>query len=156
MKRTFYRLSLAPFLLVVFLGVAGQVWCAEKCPPTEPDMLGPFYKPDAPVRSGVGRGYLLSGTVRSAKDCASLPGVKLEFWLAGPDGEYADRYRATVFPDKTGTYRFESHFPPPYSGRPPHIHIKASAPGFKTLVTQHYPARGRTQGMFDLVLVPEQ
>jgi protocatechuate 3,4-dioxygenase beta subunit len=143
-------------LVVAFL----TMWLTDAfpatCRPTEPDMLGPFYKPDAPVRSSVGKGYVLSGIVRSAKECISLSGAKIELWLAGPDGEYADGYRATVFSDKTGAYRFESHFPPPYYGRPSHIHIKVSASGFKTLVTQHYPVRGQTQGAFDLVLVPEQ
>ena len=143
-------------LLTIFLIMGlGDVSFAA-CEPTAPDMLGPFYKPDAPVRPSVGKGYVLSGTVRTSKGCSPLEGAKIEFWLAGPDEEYADKYRATVFSDKTGAYRFESHFPPPYYGRPSHIHIKVSASGFKTLVTQHYPARGQTQGTFDLVLVPEQ
>jgi protocatechuate 3,4-dioxygenase beta subunit len=33
----------------------------------------------------------------------------------------------------------ESNFPPGYSGRPPHIHIRISANGFRSLATQHYP-----------------
>ncbi len=45
-------------------------------------------------------------------------------------------------------------FPPPYSGRPPHIHLRVSADGYQTLVTQYYPADGRAEGAFDLVLVP--
>ncbi|MBI5640884.1 MAG: intradiol ring-cleavage dioxygenase [Nitrospirae bacterium] len=124
------------------------------CKPTEPDMLGPFYKPDAPVRSAVGNGYVLSGVVKSAKDCSPISGVKIEFWLAGPDGEYSDAYRATVIPDRSGAYRFDSHFPPPYYGRPPHIHIRVTAPGYRTLVTQHYPEKSRAQGGGDLILVP--
>jgi protocatechuate 3,4-dioxygenase beta subunit len=140
-------------LVMAFLAMGLTDGLPATCKPTEPDMLGPFYKPDAPVRSSVGKGYLLSGTVRSAKDCTSLAGAKIEFWLAGPDGEYADKYRATVFSDKAGAYRFESHFPPPYYGRPSHIHIKVSASGFKTLVTQHYPASGQTQAAIDLVLL---
>src|SRR3712207_128714 len=39
------------------------------CKPTQPDMLGPFYEPDAPVRTSVGSGYVLSGTVLAADDC---------------------------------------------------------------------------------------
>jgi protocatechuate 3,4-dioxygenase beta subunit len=61
-----------------------------------------------------------------------------------------------MFSDASGAYRFESNFPPGYFGRPPHIHVKVSAPGFKTLVTQHYPEKGHTQAVFDLVLVPER
>jgi protocatechuate 3,4-dioxygenase beta subunit len=153
------RLSIGTFsaILLVFLFIGARVAGQEKaCTPTEPDMLGPFYKPDAPVRSGVGRGYALSGTVKSSAGCAPLKGARIEFWLAGPDGKYADDYRATVFSDKTGSYRFESTIPGPYYGRPPHIHIKVSAKGFKTLITQHYPGKGNTSASFDLVLVPSE
>jgi protocatechuate 3,4-dioxygenase beta subunit len=118
--------------------------------------LGPFYQPDAPVRSRVGKGYVLTGTVRSAADCTPLPGARVELWMAGPDGEYADAYRATLFTDSTGSFRFESHIPPAYYGRPQHIHLRVSAAGFRTLVTQHYPEKGTTAAVFDLVIIPEK
>jgi protocatechuate 3,4-dioxygenase beta subunit len=75
--------------------------------------------------------------------------------MAGPDGEYRDEYRATLSSDANGYYRFQSHFPPPYSGRPAHIHLRISAPGYRTLVTQHYPQEGITTAAFDLNLQPE-
>ena len=125
-----------------------------RCPPTAPEPLGPFYKANAPVRTSVGQGYLLRGTVRSAADCRPIAGAQIEFWLAGPNGQYDDDHRATVFSDNSGSYQFESNFPPKYSFRPPHIHLRVSAAGFQTLVTQHYPVKGHTQGNFDLVLVP--
>jgi len=124
------------------------------CMPTPADALGPFYQPDAPVRDRVGQGYVLSGAVRSADGCVPLAGARLEFWLAGPDGVYDEEHRATMFSGPEGTYRFESNFPPQYSFRPPHIHLKVSADGFKTLVTQHYPVAGQPRGTMDLVLVP--
>lgn len=129
---------------------------AKKCKPTEPDALGPFYKPNAPIRSSVGKGYILSGVVKSSADCSPIANAKIEFWLAGPDGKYDDDLRATVFSGKEGIYRFESNIPKSYSGRPPHIHILISAKGYKSLVTQHYPVEGSNQGSFDLVLVPEK
>jgi protocatechuate 3,4-dioxygenase beta subunit len=137
--------------LAVGAAVAAPEW---KCPPTKEDALGPFYQPNAPVRAGVGHGYALQGVVKSAQDCAPLAGAKIEFWLAGPSGDNDDAHRATVLADKSGAYRFESNFPPRYSFRPPHIHIKVTTPGFRTLVTQHYPKEGQKQGTFDLVLVP--
>lgn len=137
--------------LAVGAAVAAPDW---QCRPTPEDALGPFYTPNAPVRASVGKGYVLQGVVKSAKDCAPLAGARIEFWLAGPGGDYDDAHRATVMTDKSGTYRFESNFPPKYSFRPPHIHLKVTAPGFRTLVTQHYPKEGQTQGTFDLVLVP--
>ncbi len=124
------------------------------CTPTQPDMLGPFYTPGAPVRDRVGSGYVLSGVVRSAQGCAPIAGAQIEFWMAGPDGEYTDAYRATLLTSADGRYRFESHFPPPYSGRPSHHHLRVSAPGFQPLITQHYPAAGQTEATFDLVLLP--
>jgi protocatechuate 3,4-dioxygenase beta subunit len=129
---------------------------AETCKSTAPDALGPMYKPDAPVRSNVGTGYVLTGMVKSSRDCAPIKGAKVEFWLAGPDKEYDDKHRATLFSEASGAYRFESNSPPGYSGRPPHIHVRVSVAGFGTLVAQHYPQSGKTEAIFDLVLIPEQ
>ena len=127
----------------------------EKCEPTEQQAMGPFYKPGAPERTSVGQGYVLSGQVKSTT-CRPIPGAQLEFWLAAPDGNYDDAHRATMFADDSGTYRFESNFPPQYSSRPPHIHMRISAPGYQALVTQHYPKEGQTQGAYDLVLEPAE
>jgi len=127
-----------------------------KCNPTPADHLGPFYVPDAPVRAKVGQGYVLSGTVRSAADCAAIAGARIEFWLAGPAGDYDDDHRATLFADNSGAYRFESNFPPAYGPRPPHIHVRVSAPGFRTVVTQHYPESGKSGAGFGLILVPSR
>ncbi len=126
------------------------------CSPTSSDALGPFYTPGAPVRDKVGIGYLLSGVVRSAVDCSPIPNAQIELWMAGPDGEYRDEYRATFFANNSGAYAFESHFPPPYTGRPPHHHLLVSADGYQTLVTQHYPAAGQAGATFDLVLLPSR
>lgn len=126
----------------------------ETCEPTREDMLGPFYTPGAPQRTAVGEGYVLSGVVRSAEDCRPVDGALVEFWMAGPNGEYSDDYRASQTVGVDGVYRLESNFPPPYSGRPSHIHLKVSAPGFDDLVTQHYPQQGQTEASFDLVIRP--
>jgi protocatechuate 3,4-dioxygenase beta subunit len=125
------------------------------CKPTQPDMLGPFYEPGAPVRTSVGSGYVLSGRVLAAEECKPIPNARIEFWLANPRGEYDDAHRATVFADQRGEYRLESNVPVSYSRRPPHIHIRVRAPGYEELVTQHYPERGQRKANFDLVLVGE-
>lgn len=125
------------------------------CPPTQPDSMGPFYKPNAPLRDSVGKGYELNGRVMSSRDCSPIPRASIELWLAGPDGDYKDDYRATVIPNDSGEYRFESHFPPSYLRRPPHIHMRVKADGFKTLTTQHYPKTGSKKGELDLVLILE-
>ncbi len=135
---------------------SGVVVSSALCQPTQPDSLGPFYKPNAPVRSRVGTGYILHGIVRSSRDCSPIAGARIELWLAGPDGSYDDDHRATVFSDESGRYEFESNLPPAYVGRPPHIHIRVSARGHRTLATQHYPAKGRSEEAFDLVVIPRE
>lgn len=154
--RNFYP-SLVVLACLTLLAAAGPAHPAASgyaCAPTPPDQLGPFYKRNAPLRDQVGSGYLLAGVVRSAADCAPIPWARVEIWLTGPDGRYGDAWRATVVSAMSGDYRFESDFPVVYEGRPPHIHIRVTAPGFGPLVTQHYPRPGESSGRFDLVLLP--
>jgi protocatechuate 3,4-dioxygenase beta subunit len=134
-------------------GVSHAATGPANCKPTQPDMLGPFYEPGAPVQTSVGSGYVLSGNVLAADECKPIRNARIEFWLANPRGEYDDAHRATVFADEKGEYRFESNVPVSYSGRPPHIHVRVTAHGFEELVTQHYPDSGQTKANFDLVLV---
>jgi protocatechuate 3,4-dioxygenase beta subunit len=156
MKTMLTGVTAVLFAGVTFLAALAAVAGPEEppCKATPADALGPFYQPGAPERDSVGKGYVLKGVVKST-GCTPIAGARLEFWLAGPDGRYDDAHRATMFTDNQGAYRFESNFPPRYSFRPPHIHLRITAPGFKTLVTQHYPKGGTVQGTFDLVLVPE-
>ena len=140
--------------LIVGSGAMLPSGSAAECEPTQPDALGPFYKSNAPVRSSVGQGYILSGEVKGSQDCSPIAKARIEFWLAGPNGKYDDSHRATVYSDQEGRYRFESNFPPSYFGRPPHIHIRVSAQGYRTLVTQHYPDAEETGAIFNLIVIP--
>ena len=153
MKQLLFTIAI---LAISFQGLPEWAVYAATCMPTEEDSLGPFYKPNAPVRSIVGKGYVLQGVVRSSKDCAAVPGAVIELWLAGPDGGYDDAHRATIIVDASAAYRFESNLPPPYYGRPPHIHLRISAKGFRPLVTQHYPASDKKEAVFDIILVPSR
>ena len=143
---------LVALVVVVSLGANGEAVSAPRCKPTRPDALGPFYKPGAPLRAKVGTGYVLTGTVRSARTCRPIPRARIEFWLVNRAGVYDDAHRATVRATRRGRYRFESNRPRAYGSRPPHIHIRVSARGFPVLVTQHYPRPGRARARFDLVL----
>lgn len=125
---------------------------ATRCAPTRADALGPFYEPGAPVRSRVGTGYVLRGRVLTTR-CRPIARARIELWLVNPRGRYDDAHRATLFAAGDGRYRFQSNRPVAYQGRPPHIHLRVSARGFRTLVTQHYPRSGRTTAVFNLVLV---
>lgn len=151
-------ISAGVFLLTFAISpifMAGAFAQSNGCTPTRPDMMGPFYKPNAPVRTSVGEGYELTGQVQSAGDCVPVSDARVELWLAGPDGNYDDTHRATLFTDENGNYRFQSNFPPSYGSRPPHIHIRVTAEGYKPLVTQHYPEPETSQGDFNIVLEPQ-
>lgn len=137
------------------LALTGNQALAAKCRPTPWDEIGPFYRPNAPVRSSIGKGYLLSGTVRSSRDCSPISGARIEIWQTGPGGQYDETHRATLFADRQGRYRIETVAPRGYGQRPSHIHLLVDAKGFEGLITQHYPKQGAKKESFDLVLVPE-
>jgi len=148
-----YNIILIIVLAALFILLSLSIALATPCKPTQPDIEGPYYKPGAPERSSVGQGYVLSGVVRSFKDCLPIENAKIELWLTGPDGKYDDKHRASVYTDSSGMYGFQSNFPVHYGGRPPHIHIRVSAEGFRPLVTQHYPEQGTSRYSFDLILI---
>jgi protocatechuate 3,4-dioxygenase beta subunit len=109
-------------------------------------MEGPFYKAGAPARTSLvepgskAEKLVVSGRVLSA-DCKPLAGVKLDFWQADAEGAYDNagyRYRGVVTTDAEGRYRLETNMPPPYMGRPRHIHVKVLLPGGAPLTTQLY------------------
>jgi hypothetical protein len=128
---------------------------SARCPLTQGNAGDPFYKPNTPVRSHVGTGFVLTGIVRSGIDCSALRGARVEFWLRAPDGQYDDAHRGTIVTDGAGRYRIESNFPGSDGGLQPHIHIRVAAPGHRTLTTVYLPRAGAPAGTFDLVLEPE-
>src|SRR5438552_7400108 len=95
-------------LVLALAAIATAAAQPTSCAPSKPDMLGPFYKPDAPERTATGQGLVVSGTVRSAKGCAPLRGAQLEWWSAdgrGGRGEYHDELRATQKTGADGAFR---------------------------------------------------
>jgi protocatechuate 3,4-dioxygenase beta subunit len=140
--------------VVVLATGNGPVASQPACRATAPDMLGPFYVANAPQRDRTGDGLTVHGAVRSARDCSPLPKAQIEWWSANRRGEYDDARRATQFADAGGTFRYVTDMPGRYPGRPPHVHVKVSAPGHRTLVTQIYPQDGQGEIAFDFVLQP--
>ena len=72
-----------------------------------------------------------------------LPGALVDVWQADEAGAYADdRYRAKQRAGADGGYEFQTTKPGNYLNgsqyRPAHIHLKASAPGHRSLTTQLY------------------
>jgi protocatechuate 3,4-dioxygenase beta subunit len=124
------------------------------CLPSADDGPGPNYTPGAPERTAVGSGYTLRGTVLGEGDCRPLAAATVEFWLAGPDGQYGDDYRATLHTDPTGSFTFLTHPAPSYGGNAPHIHVRVSATGYRDVFLVHRPGLG-DDGQMAVVLARE-
>ncbi|OLB05146.1 MAG: intradiol ring-cleavage dioxygenase [Candidatus Rokuibacteriota bacterium] len=146
---------LASAALILLATLSARAEGQPACAPTRPDMLGPFYEPDAPERSVTGRGLTVTGRVSAAKGCAPLPAARIEWWSAGPRGDYDAEHRAAQRVDGAGRYRYETDFPGRYPGRPLHIHVRVTAPGHRPLVTQLYPRPGQAHIDMDFVLVAD-
>jgi protocatechuate 3,4-dioxygenase beta subunit len=147
------RLVLA--VSVLALTCVSPSGAATPCPPTAADMLGPFYVAGAPERSQTGDGLVVTGVVRSTRECRPLAGAKVEWWSANPRGEYDASHRATQVTDGEGRFRYVTDMPGQYPGRPVHVHVKVSASGHKVLVTQVYPKPSQAAITFDFVLQAE-
>ena len=121
---------------------------------TTTDILGPFYRPDAPVRSDMrikntaGQLVVLSGQIKH-KDCKTpLKNACVELWHCDGNGVYDNespdfKYRAKNYCDDNGNYSFSTIIPVPYDVgngtiRPAHFHMMISANGYQNLITQLY------------------
>ncbi len=121
---------------------------------TTTDILGPFYRPNSPVRTNLvvkgltGDLVELSGIVRH-KDCTTpYKNAKIELWHCSSEEVYDNDsedylYRGTTHCDENGRYSFKTQMPVPYDAgggliRPAHFHMMISAPGYQSLVTQIY------------------
>jgi protocatechuate 3,4-dioxygenase beta subunit len=118
------------------------------CKPTMDDGVSPSYEPDAPERTIVGQGHVVTGVVLSSVDCRPIVNAKLEFWPEEEGLGHPDTSRAVFFTDKDGRYRFECNLPE-------HIHMRVSAPGYRTIGVNSYHPEGKAEGTFDIVLEPE-
>jgi len=118
----------------------GTVLCG---PPTGADIEGPYYLAGSLETGTLGPGMLtLRGAVMDAR-CQPLPDAMVDVWQADEAGAYADdHYRAKQRAGADGGYQFQTTKPGNYLNgaqyRPAHIHLKASAPGFRPLTTQLY------------------
>ncbi|SDS22758.1 hypothetical protein [Gramella sp. MAR_2010_147] len=140
-------ISASGFIKFDGLGYAGD------CETTS-DILGPFYRPDSPVRNNLvikdmpGEVVELSGVVRH-KDCSTpYKNAKVELWHCSNEEVYDNtseefKYRGTTYCNDSGKYKFTTQMPVPYDVgggeiRPAHFHMMFSAPGYQSLITQIY------------------
>lgn len=120
---------------------------------TTTDILGPFYRPGAPMRSNlVPAGSTaaimhLKGTVFGTDGKTPLSNVLVESWQCDEHEHYdntSDDYlhRGSVRTGKDGKYAFKTIVAVPYKDgdawRPAHIHLRISSDKYQDLVTQIY------------------
>lgn len=128
---------------------------------TEDNILGPFYRAQAPFRAKItpplepGKVVLVSGRVWAFDTRKPLSHATIDIWQASSQGRYDNDdankppkpnvflNRARLVTDETGYYEYETIHPGQYQigqnqWRPSHIHYLVQSPGYKTLVTQLY------------------
>jgi catechol 1,2-dioxygenase len=120
---------------------------------TTNDILGPFYRANAPKRSDLttpelkGTRILLKGQVFGS-DCKTvLKDALVEIWHCDSNGDYDNdsdefRQRATWKTNEKGEYSFQTILPGKYLNgqlyRPSHIHYRVTAAEHKELISQIY------------------
>lgn len=120
---------------------------------TTNDILGPFYRADAPLRNDLttddleGTRIKIKGNVYSSDCTTVLKDALVEIWHADSAGEYDNdteefMQRAVWKTDDKGFYSFKTIMPGKYLNgklyRPAHIHFRVSAEGHKELISQIY------------------
>lgn len=124
--------------------------------PTTSDILGPFYRPGAPLRTNLnppefnGDILHLYGIIYREDGKTAVSGCTVEIWQCKPDGFYDNlsagfNYRGHAVTDSRGRYQFVTTQPPPEPTdetkriyRPAHIHFRITAPKQQDLITQVY------------------
>ena len=172
------RWALRAGLAITGASLAGTAGAAELEPtPSQPE--GPFYPTTKPARLSAdltqghgekdarGERLALGGRVL-ARDGSPLAGVMVEIWQADYQGIYhhtGDDRHLDVDPGfagygevKTGAageFALQTIVPAPYTGRPPHIHVRLVRDDTAVLTTQLYikdhPANEK-QGFFSSLI----
>lgn len=124
--------------------------------PTTTDILGPFYRPGAPIRTNVnppafnGEPLHLSGTIYRGDLKTPFKNCLIETWQCEENELYdntsADyKYRGAQKTGADGKYHFITTIPVAYPVapgsevyRPSHIHLRISGEGQQDLITQIY------------------
>ncbi len=120
---------------------------------TTNDILGPFYRPNAPIRSDLtyegldGTKIVLKGKVFKSDCITVLKGALVEIWHCNAKGEYDNdtkefRQRASLKTNDQGEYSFTTIIPGKYLNkelyRPSHIHYRVTEKNSKELISQIY------------------
>ena len=130
--------------------------------PTTTDILGPFYRPGAPLRSNLvlpyakGTPIVLKGSIFKENGKTPVNNALVEIWHCDENEVYDNasdeyKYRGGQKTKADGKYEIKSILPVPYkadptnesSWRPAHIHMRVSVPNQQDLITQIYFKGGK-------------
>ncbi|MGC4102853.1 dioxygenase family protein [Ferruginibacter sp.] len=130
--------------------------------PTTTDILGPFYRPGAPLRDNLvlpgskGTTLVLKGVIFKEDGKSPVSNALVEIWHCDENQLYDNtsdkfNYRGGQITKANGGYKFKTIIPVPYkadpasesSWRPAHIHMRVSVKGQQDLVTQIYFKEGK-------------
>ena len=145
-------------MVAASVGIFGKIsWNGEMFvgnDPTTTDILGPFYRPGAPVRSLLiaagtkGEVLHFSGIVYKKDGKTPMTNALVEIWHCNENGVYDNTsdeyvYRAAWKTGKDGKYNFKTIIPVAYKvtdtmTRPAHIHMRISGTDHQDLITQVY------------------
>ena len=162
-RRTFIKNSTLTVISVSAFGALN--WNGknfEGDTPTTTDILGPFYRPGAPLRTSLrlpnsnGTPIVLKGKIFREDGKTAINDAFVEIWHCDEYQVYDNtsdeyKYRGGQRTKADGKYEFKSILPVPYkavpdneaSWRPAHIHMRVSVAGQQDLVTQIYFKNGK-------------
>lgn len=162
-RRTFIKNSSITALSISAFGMIqwnGKSFIGDNS--TTTDILGPFYRPGAPMRSDIiplnskGTHMNLAGTIFKEDGKTPLDNALVEIWQCDENEYYdnsSDSYllRGALMTEINGKYDFKTIIPVPYkatpddetSWRPAHIHMRVSVADQQDLITQIYFKDGK-------------
>ena len=120
---------------------------------TTTDILGPFYRPGAPMRTNIippgSRVDILHlhGTIFQKDGKTPLANALIEVWQCDHNEHYDNtsdeyKFRGATKTGRDGKYTFKTMVPVPYKDgdgwRPAHIHLRISSANHQDLITQIY------------------
>ncbi len=129
---------------------------------TTTDILGPFYRPGAPIRTNLtlsnskGTPLAFKGTIFKEDGKTPIENAFVEIWHCDENETYDNtsdnyNYRGGQKTRSNGKYEFKTIIPVPYEAipgnektwRPAHIHMRVSVPNQQDLITQIYFSGGK-------------
>lgn len=119
--------------------------------PTTTDLLGPFFREEAPFRTDLRSQETKTEVSINVKgklfgsDCKTpVSNALIDIWHCDENKNYdmeSDSFscRGRFYTDANGAYQFQTFIPPPYGGRPKHIHYMVhEVENHQKLITQLY------------------